>query len=189
MMKKKLAKQKNSYHLIKFSEIDSTNNYALAHLNELAHGSVIQAEIQTAGRGQFENRWFSTVPQNIYISIVIKPEIKSADKFIKYITKYTADKVVKVFTEYISRKRIKIKLPNDILIDNKKIAGILTETKFIGLKCLGVVIGMGINLNMPEKLLQIIDQPATALNILVKKKINRNIFLKELLSIFFAQIS
>jgi len=111
-MMKKLAKlkPKNKYHLIKFSRLDSTNDYALAHLNELAHGSVIQAEVQTAGRGQFKNKWFSTIPGNIYISIIIKPEISSADRFIKFITKYTAEVVVKILGNYISAKKIKIKI-------------------------------------------------------------------------------
>lgn len=190
MMKKKLVrpKQKNKYHLIKFSKLDSTNNYALAHLNELVHGSVVQAEIQSAGRGQFENKWFSSVPGNIYISIVIKPEIDNPDKYIKFITKYSAEVILKVLSSYISFEKIKIKLPNDVLVEDRKIAGVLTETKFLGNKCLGVVVGIGVNLNLSENNLKEIDNPATALNILIKKKINSKVFLKCLLVEFFAQL-
>lgn len=179
---------KNSYKLINFTTITSTNSYALKHLDHLSDRTVISAERQSAGRGQFKRSWFSTVPNNIYISIILKPKAIVPDAYLKKLTKMTAAAVVKTISEYIEPKYLSIKLPNDVLVEGKKIAGILTETKFRGGQCLGIVVGMGINLNLSEKVIARIDQPATALNLATGKKINKKRFLKEFLRVFFHQL-
>ncbi len=161
----------------------------MKHLDHLSDRTVISAARQSAGRGQFKKRWFSTAPNNIYISIILKPKEIVPDTYLKKLTKMTAAAVVKTISAYIEPKHLSIKLPNDVLVEGKKIAGILTETKFRGGQCLGIVVGIGINLNLSEKVIVKLDQPATALNLAAGKAISKKKFLKEFLQIFFDQLN
>ena len=61
------------YRVIEFAELDSTNRFACGRLRELADGDVIQAGIQTVGRGRWERKWISDVPGNLCLSLVLKP--------------------------------------------------------------------------------------------------------------------
>jgi BirA family biotin operon repressor/biotin-[acetyl-CoA-carboxylase] ligase len=78
-----------------------------------------------------------------------------------------------------------IKWPNDVLIDNKKIAGILIQGSSRGNILESLVLGVGINLNLSKQDLISIDQPATSLNLLLEKPVNRDSFIEALLDEFF----
>jgi len=168
-------------HIRQFDELDSTSIYAHQHLEELNNFDVISAELQTAGHGQFERKWYASNANggNIYISIIVKP-----DK-LEHLNELTR------FISHIGAKTIKdyglkpcFKYPNDILIDGKKIAGFLAESEFIGQICKGVIIGCGINLNLDENELKNIDIPATSIFNETKKRVDKNEFLNKFLSNF-----
>ena len=77
------------YTIQRFPELPSTNDYALAHLNEFSDRTVILAETQTAGRGRFDRKWISHIPDNIYISLVLKPDLSlDEDSPLANITQY-----------------------------------------------------------------------------------------------------
>jgi len=172
------------HHIQKFETLDSTNNYAKEHLESLADRSVIVADIQTAGRGRNQTKWLSHIPNNLYISIVLKPFQKlTPESHIEKISLEMADAIVQILNQF--DVKAEIKLPNDILVDGKKIAGMLTETEVQGKTLKGVILGVGVNLNMTQSELDQIDQPATALNLLVKKETDHQQFLKDLLTHFF----
>jgi len=78
-----------------------------------------------------------------------------------------------------------IKWPNDVLTNNKKIAGILAQTSIRGNDFQGLVLGIGVNLNFDKTDMEKIDRPATSLNLVLGKKIDRDEFLKSLLERFF----
>ena len=80
-----------------------------------------------------------------------------------------------------------IKWPNDILINGKKISGILAQTSVKNGELQGVVLGVGINLNMTQEELVNIDQPATSLNIETRKSIDKKEFSKNLFDLFFSE--
>ena len=166
---------------IHLTEIDSTNEYAKKELRNLGDKTLVYADIQTNGKGRNGRVWISSQRENLYFSLVLKNFLKAENA--PNITQYMAIVICRLLGKY--HIDAKIKWPNDVLVDSKKIAGILCETVIKGGETLGLVLGVGINLNFEQKILDGIDQPATALNILLGKKVNKEKFLNELLELFW----
>ena len=142
------------------------------------------AEIQTEGRGRFDRKWISYKPENIYISFVLKPAVKiGEDSSLNNISQYLSIKLCETLEIYGVNPVIK--WPNDVLTNNKKIAGILAQTSIRGNDFQGLVLGIGVNLNFDKTDMEKIDRPATSLNLVLGKKIDRDEFLKSLLERFF----
>lgn len=179
-------KKKKIYNPKYFTELSSTNTYSISNIELLNDKDIIIAEKQTAGRGRFNRIWLSPAAGNLYLSIILKPHDKPVDELpLSNFTQYTAVIICKVLAMHgISAS---IKWPNDILVNEKKIAGILSETSFSGNILKGIVVGLGVNLNMPGELLDQIDQPATSLNLLTKKQVNQKQFTALFLDTFFSQ--
>ena len=165
---------------INFETIDSTNTWALAHIEELENKTVICADTQTNGRGRFENEWISQCCGNLYFSIVLKPE---EIKYAPNLTQYLSVVITRVLKQYGLDSEIK--WPNDILVKDKKIAGMLCETNARGAKSKGFVLGTGINLNMSGEELEKIPAPATSLLNETGQKMNKNEFFDDILDEFF----
>lgn len=167
--------------ILYFKELESTSVWARKHLKDLDNFKVISADIQTMGHGQFERKWFSTDKNggNIYISIVLKPE---NIEHLNELTRYTSYIGAKTIEEYGIKAQFKF--PNDILINGKKIAGILAESVFMGDEFKGVIVGIGINLNLDEEDVKNIDIPATSVYIETGKNIKKDEFLEKFLNNF-----
>ena len=170
--------------VIKLEEVDSTNLYAKNSLSTLDDKSIIIAKRQTAGRGRLNRNWVDLGNQNLFMSIVLKPS-KQFNELYSNLTQYLSVCLCKVLeNEYILTPQIK--WPNDVLIENKKIAGILCETVIQGSTFKGIVLGIGVNLNANiDDIKNIPNKVATALNIEVKKEINIEEFTNKLLEEFF----
>jgi len=172
------------YNLIYYAEIPSTNEYMLKNISDFSDKDVLMAEIQTAGKGQFNRKWISDKPDNIYISVVLKPDLSPENFYVlKNFSLFMAVMLCKVFETY--NIDANIKEPNDVLIDGKKIAGILSQSSIRGNSFNGLVLGAGVNLNFENQDLEKIDQPATSLNLLLNSPINRDEFLANFLELFF----
>ena len=132
-------------NIIWIDKADSSNNIAvnLTKKKLINPGSVIALKEQTAGRGQKGNKWFSAPGYNLTFSIIINPELNPELQF--YISKYTAISCFRFVSKYCNN--VKIKWPNDILVNKKKIAGILIENNFQAGKIKQSIIGIGININ------------------------------------------
>ncbi|MDD5455483.1 MAG: biotin--[acetyl-CoA-carboxylase] ligase [Candidatus Margulisbacteria bacterium] len=170
------------YSLQSFKELPSTNTYALQNLAKLSDKQVVVADKQTAGRGRFNREWFSDIPGNVYLSIILKP--KDTNRFIiSALSHFTAIIICRTLEEY--KVRANIKWPNDILVKGQKIAGILAESSFSGQQFLGLVMGIGVNLNMPQEFPKRINRSATSLNLLQGKEVNRDFFITSFLNKFF----
>ena len=172
------------FNILRFTEIQSTNSYALKHLSSLPDRQIIVAERQTHGYGRLGRRWVSQNPHNIYMSMVLKPaagpELSMA---LTGLTQFMSVVLCEVLLDYgVSAS---IKWPNDVRVDGAKIAGLLGEARFQGENLLGYVLGCGINLNMSLDDLGAVDQKATSLNLLVGKTVDRDEFLQALLQAFF----
>lgn len=126
-----------------FAATDSTNTQA-KNCKEALHGSLFVADRQTAGRGRFGRTWESSSDENIYMTLRLKPDI-SADKA-PMLTLVMALSVVQA-VEDVTGMQGHIKWPNDIVVNKKKICGILTEMS-VGMTGIEyVVIGVGVNVN------------------------------------------
>ena len=131
--------------IIHYKEVTSTNDIAKKIIDENKDvcNKVIFADYQTQGRGYATNTWISDGEQNFLMSIIICPKILAQQQF--YISKAVSLAII----EYLKSKNIdaKIKWPNDILVNNNKIAGILIENSVIGNKIQNSIIGIGLNVN------------------------------------------
>ena len=133
-------------HRLHFTQVDSTNTEAkrLLDKGEAREGLVITADLQTQGRGQYGRIWESEVGLNVMMSIVVSPLfIKVADQFALNVL--TSLAVADVVSEHC--KGAKVKWPNDVYVQNKKIAGILIQNYIQGDRIKQSIIGIGLNVN------------------------------------------
>lgn len=169
-----------------FSLIDSTNTWAKqnAHLLPKDVITLVTADEQTAGRGRFKRHWVSPPKQNIYASFCFflkmgRPDIGNIPQ------------VLALSTVTVLRKwgfSAFLKWPNDVLISKKKVAGILAETTTVDDQ-LCMVLGIGLNVNMPLELLEGIDRPATSLSFEGKRHFDIEEVLQVLQKQFVADLS
>lgn len=162
--------------LIFKEELNSTNTYAREHMEELSDMSFVYCNRQTHGKGRLDRVWVSQNSRNLYLTIVLKPQAPNFPYV--NLTQYLCVVVCTVLKEYGVVPQIK--WPNDILINGKKIAGILAQTSTFGHKVKGVALGIGVNLNLSEQEINSIDKPAASLNLEVGKDIDRDEFLRKL---------
>lgn len=128
--------------------VDSTNKVAIDMINTngLAEGTVIWADEQTSGRGYADNFWESEKGKNLTMSIVIKPLfIEPARQFA--ITEMISVAIRKVIIHFLQNESVKIKWPNDIYINQNKVAGILIQNILKGNEIEYSVAGIGLNIN------------------------------------------
>lgn len=169
---------------IYLSEVDSTNLYAKSNIENLADKSIVHAANQTAGRGRLQRTWVNLGEGNLFLTFVLKPS-NSFNEVYSNLTQYLSVVLCKILEEYGLKPQIK--WPNDVLINGKKIAGILSETLMQGSLFKGLVLGIGVNLNTSEKdLASVIDKEATSLNLEISKPVDVNLFLDKLAEEFFA---
>lgn len=137
-----------TFNHIKLDKIDSTNSY-LHELNsqkKQVNGTIVSARNQTLGKGQTGNTWYTEEDKNLTFSIVTYPNIQIKHAF--YLNIISSLAVQKTLADLsISAK---IKWPNDILVNKKKIGGILIENQLNGSKINQSVIGIGLNVNQSK---------------------------------------
>ncbi|HEY1024437.1 MAG TPA: biotin--[acetyl-CoA-carboxylase] ligase [Sphingobacteriaceae bacterium] len=170
-------------NIVSLPSVDSTNSWlkhALSNSAPLPEGTVIMAEEQYAGRGQQGNRWTSEPGRNLTISILLMPAFLPVDK------QFSLNQTVSLaLYDTLSRyfdKRATIKWPNDCMVGDEKIGGILIENIIQGNRMKYSVIGIGLNVNQ-------IEYPEPVKNVTSFKKIlQRDYDLKRLLSEICAAI-
>ncbi|MCQ2970718.1 BirA family transcriptional regulator, biotin operon repressor / biotin-[acetyl-CoA-carboxylase] ligase [Methanobrevibacter gottschalkii] len=169
-------------NLYVFNEVKSTNTIAkFLSTNNIADGSVIISEKQTAARGRSGKSWKSPLG-GVWLSIVLNPHVDHSK--LPLITLATGVAVAKTL-EKVGIKNPEIKWPNDILINGKKICGILTEAvaKFNTIE--NVIIGVGIDANVDiEKFPEELKNGSTTLEIELGRKENENLLIKLFLEEF-----
>ncbi|MBK7384945.1 MAG: biotin--[acetyl-CoA-carboxylase] ligase [Flavobacteriales bacterium] len=167
--------------LLEFDKLDSTNKEAaeLLALSKVDHGAVILAHSQADGRGQRGSAWLSSPGQDLTFSIVVKPPRLRAD------AQFALGKIAALAVHDTVRKHVegdvRIKWPNDVLVERKKIAGILIKNEVVGELVMSAVIGIGLNVNntsLPEELV------ATSLAKEAGKSFDRKVVLRECLDRF-----
>lgn len=132
--------------IVHFETIDSTNDYAKKIALKELDGTVIISEEQTKGRGRVERLWYSKYGEGILMSIILKPNI--IPKNAPFITLIAGASIVKALNNF--KIETNIKWPNDIIINNKKVAGILSELSAENDRINYIVLGIGINVKTTE---------------------------------------
>jgi len=166
--------------IVVLDQTTSTNDAVLERATtETAEGLVIFAEYQTRGRGQRGNRWESAPAKGLWFSILLRPTIEVAES--ARLTKWIAGTIAETIRNEVNLSA-KVKEPNDVLIDGRKVAGILVEMRAQpGAPHLAIA-GIGINVNQklndfPAEL----QQTATSLAIALDRSVDRQAFATSLL--------
>lgn len=145
-------------------ESESTNDEAMYMADEgRENGTLVVAEHQTAGKGRRGRVWESPKGSSVSMSLILRPDVRASRA--PMITLIMALAVAE-FLQKITELDVKIKWPNDVLINKKKVCGILTEMKAENGKCQHVVVGVGINVNVTEFPEEI---ASTATSLLIEK--------------------
>ena len=150
--------QNPNINLLELESVDSTNTYAKDNFNGLADGTLVCAEMQTAGRGRLGRRWISPPGTNIYASLVMK---RIDNPF--YATVTASLSTLAMLFAACPRGGFFIKWPNDIYCGYRKISGILSEAVSVSGRIGGIIAGIGVNINLSRPELDRIDQPAASL--------------------------
>ena len=145
-----------------FKSVTSTNDIAIKKIKKNIPSGIIIAQKQTKGRGRYGNKWIS-MSNNLFMTVFFK---LNSNVGVRKLTFTSCSIVRKSILKFISQK-IKIKRPNDLLINQKKICGILQEIIFYNNKKFAII-GIGININNSPN---ITNYPTTYLNFFTKKKI------------------
>lgn len=131
-------------NIIYYEEIDSTQDEAKRIINKVKDGTIIIADIQTKGRGTKGRSWYTGSSDNIAVTIILKPKCN-----IHKLEGFTI-KIAEVMKEIIYelyKYNLEIKKPNDLMLNGKKISGILTESSTLNETVNYILIGIGFNVN------------------------------------------
>jgi len=166
--------------LIFLREVGSTNDLA----KELAsygavEGTVVVAETQRAGRGRLGRTWFSPAG-GLYFSVVLRPNVRAGAAVTLVFVASLA--MVKVLRELYGL-RVETKWPNDVLVNGKKVCGILAEMKMTGEIVKFVVVGIGVNanVNVEEAFPEELRSSVTSLENKFRKKVELEVLFRALL--------
>lgn len=162
-------------------EVDSTNSEAKRRIRGgCSHGLVVVAEAQTAGRGRMGRNWHSVPGKGIYLSVVFFPEylpISQAPQLIPLAAIAVYRAMVKV-----TGLPVELKWPNDLLLEGRKLGGILLEAGGETDRLRYVVVGIGINVNLTEEEIpDTLRETATSLYLAGSKSVPRRHLLEEIL--------
>ncbi len=165
------------WNILRFEELDSTNAYAKRSCSLMQDQTIIVAKTQSAGRGRLTRTWLSELG-GLYFSVVLKP---TQTAFLHNLTQLMALSVCQALREL--KAEAQLKWPNDVLVGNKKICGILSEavTSANGFEAL--VLGVGVNVAQQD--LSRAGQPAVSLAMLgIESDVEK--ILQQILDHFFA---
>jgi BirA family biotin operon repressor/biotin-[acetyl-CoA-carboxylase] ligase len=169
--------------LIVYQEVSSTNTIA-ANLatTGVPEGTIVLSQSQSAGRGRLNRRWICPPHQGILMSLILRPQIK-----IQYIPQLTllGGVVVAEAIREVTGLKAGIKWPNDIMINDKKVCGILAESSLGSSVPLYVIIGFGINVNLnPDDLPLDCRATSTSLKAETGHNLSRLLLIKRFVSIW-----
>lgn len=166
--------------IIELKQINSTNDYIKNHLKNLKHFDVITTLNQTKGKGRRHNQWYSD-ENSLTFSLLIQDALhKTAIQLMPFYVAYLMRQIISAYTS-----KVQIKWPNDLLINNKKVSGILIESIIQGDK-IHLIIGIGLNINQtgfPDSL----KQTATSLKQVLNKTLDKKAILNDIVDSLISQ--
>ncbi len=181
----KLIKKYKKINFIFLDTLNSTNTYCKKiSENEFTKDTVVIADTQSQGKGTKGRSWISPKGKGLWFSILLKPSVQLKD--INFLTILTSTALHNTFLDF--GITTKIKWPNDIYLNSKKLCGILTESKISNNKVEYVIIGVGININLQlNDFSDELKNKATSLLISTGKSFDREEILNKFLENFYEQ--
>ncbi|KAB3532394.1 biotin--[acetyl-CoA-carboxylase] ligase [Alkaliphilus pronyensis] len=179
-IQKHLTTKEIGKNIIHFNSIDSTNSYAKGIADKTPSGTLIISEEQLSGRGRLGREWESPKGDGIWMTLILKPKFPPSEG--GKLTQIAAASVWQGINKVLGLKSL-IKWPNDIVINGKKVCGILTEMSAELNQLHYLIVGIGINVNN-EAFHNTIADKATSLFLEKGEKINRRALLCEILNAF-----
>jgi len=167
-------------NIVKLDAINSTNQFLkdFVKSSEVNNWTVVTAQYQTLGRGQMQTKWFSKKNKNLLFSVLIKFD----DLIIENQFYMNCAISLGIYSALVNYKieGLSIKWPNDIMAENKKIAGILIENTLIKRHINYAVVGIGLNVNQTEFPVSL--PIASSLKLLLNQDFNRDQLLQEIIN-------
>jgi len=151
IFKQKLGTTVLGRNFVYLPEVDSTNQFLSTHADRyMQNGTVVLTDFQTKGRGRTDHRWESQSGRNLLFSFLIRPELPA--ERLQLLTLQAGLSLHKTLSALLQEYRLnpaglRLKWPNDLLLEGKKLAGILTETQTQSREVRQAVIGIGLNVN------------------------------------------
>ena len=174
-------KEMISYQVHYRDLVDSTNTWAKDLAKEgMPEGTICVTDAQTAGKGRRGRTWISPKGESIYMSLILRPEILPEQA--SMLTLVMGLSVVEA-CEKLYQVDAHIKWPNDMVINGKKVCGILTEMSLAGSKIDYVIVGTGINVNQ-SSFAEEIQKTATSIALEVGHVVDRKELQDAVLEIF-----
>jgi len=158
-------------------KIDSTNKYAKENLSSFDPKNItcITADFQTMGKGRFDRKWISSKGKNLLTTFYFR--LSPSPKNIGSLSLLACLSICKCLEK--ENLHPKVKWPNDIQLNEKKLGGVLCEAVF-SKTYVDIILGIGVNINTTKEELSIIDQPATSLFVLTNNTWDRDKLLADL---------
>ena len=167
--------------IIRLQSTHSTNDYLTERLRNKAitsEGTVVLAIEQTQGKGMDKNIWESEPGKNLTFSFLLKPDFLRADQQFM-LNKAVSLGVCDFVKTYVNNQIVTIKWPNDIYVQDKKIAGILISNSIEGNELSHSIVGIGININQ-QKFPNTVHNPVS-LSIALRRELDLEELLTDLL--------
>jgi len=168
------AKGLNEHVLLYESTTDSTNADVLAHYEKHGQLAIAICETQTAGKGRRGRQWHSPYAQNIYCTLSVEKTLPAS-----YLGLLSILSGIAICEALLSCgiEGVQLKWPNDLYFQNKKLGGILIESKPVANDRYFFAIGFGLNVHMTQSELDEIPQAATSLDLIQSDTVNRQLIL------------
>jgi len=171
-----------NYDIYRFGKVDSTNTHLLKLGEEgFPEGTVVVADEQSAGRGRFGRSWESEPQANLLFSLLLRPDFLQQDEI--FVLTFAAAVSVAEAIEKAADVQPQLKWPNDVLLEGKKVCGILLESNSDSNRLGHVVLGIGLNVNQ-QKFSPVVSNDSTSLSLFTGKKFDRDEILFAILSNF-----
>ncbi len=168
--------------LLYFQELTSTMDEAARQAEaDAGEGTVVVAETQTAGRGRFGRNWVSR-QNNLYLSVLFRPDLTA----LPFLSGMSGVASVRAIAKTAGLKA-RLKWPNDVTLDGKKVGGILVESAISGDQVRHAIVGIGINVGLDMEDAGEISSFATSLNAAKGDQVSREDLLRRLLHELDAQ--
>lgn len=133
-------------NIIILDKVASTSTYLSEMQPTAAHGTVVAARCQSAGRGQRGNRWESAPGMNVTLSVMLRPEgLHVADSYL--LSEAVSVAVANALDCFLGAGTIRLKWPNDVYVADRKLGGILIENSLRGAMVERSIVGVGVNVN------------------------------------------